>query len=159
MPVARGILDLFADLPERLALPCHPDRREVPLRVARHAGGFEVRGLVACTAARCAALRGGFTRSMPACLMALRTVAEHAVTLHLRANSRVISSIDACGISRVSLASSARCSGVSVGGRPPRLGLSFIGHLATSAIVQAVACEVLISATPSERSFRVGAAY
>src|SRR3954469_18882373 len=40
--IARGILDLGADLAERLAFPCHFTRGEMPDRVARHAGGVEV---------------------------------------------------------------------------------------------------------------------
>src|SRR6516165_1642422 len=45
--VALGIFDLGADLTERLAFPPHLTRREVPFRVARHAGGIEVGLLVA----------------------------------------------------------------------------------------------------------------
>jgi hypothetical protein len=45
--VAPGILDLSADLSERLAFPRHPTRREMPLRVARHAAGVEVGLLMA----------------------------------------------------------------------------------------------------------------
>src|SRR5262249_35613089 len=40
--VARWILDLGTDLTERLALPSHFTRREMPDRVARHASGVEV---------------------------------------------------------------------------------------------------------------------
>src|SRR5260370_1038090 len=44
--VARRIFDLRANLPERLAFPCHLARREMPDRVARHAGRFEIRRLM-----------------------------------------------------------------------------------------------------------------
>src|SRR5215472_18184974 len=40
--VAFGILDLRADLAERLAFPTHLARREVPSGLARHAGRFEI---------------------------------------------------------------------------------------------------------------------
>jgi hypothetical protein len=45
--VTRRILDLGANLAERLALPCHFTRGEVPDRVAGYTGGLEVRLLVA----------------------------------------------------------------------------------------------------------------
>ena len=45
--IARGILDLGADLAERLAFPCHFARGEMPDRVAGHAGGVEVGALMA----------------------------------------------------------------------------------------------------------------
>src|SRR5579872_3670256 len=45
--VALAILDLRADLTERLALPRHLARRDVPLRVAGHAARLEVGALVA----------------------------------------------------------------------------------------------------------------
>jgi hypothetical protein len=45
--IARGVLDLGADLAERLAFPCHFTRGEMPNRVARHAGGVEVGALMA----------------------------------------------------------------------------------------------------------------
>src|SRR6195256_5142856 len=45
--IARGILDLGADLAERLAFPCHFTRGEMPDRVARHAGRVEVGALMA----------------------------------------------------------------------------------------------------------------
>src|SRR5690242_4553713 len=45
--IARGIFDLLTDLSERLALPAHLMRREMPARIARHAGGFEIGRLVA----------------------------------------------------------------------------------------------------------------
>src|SRR5439155_27369244 len=45
--VARGILDLLADLRERLALPRHLDGREVPLRMARYVRRVEVRHVMA----------------------------------------------------------------------------------------------------------------
>src|SRR5262249_29860772 len=49
--IARGIFDLLADLRERLALPAHLMRREMPARIARHAGRFEIGRLVADRAA------------------------------------------------------------------------------------------------------------
>src|SRR5882762_9767949 len=49
--VTCGILELRADFGNRLALPRHFARCEVPLRMARHAAGFEVRMLVATRAA------------------------------------------------------------------------------------------------------------
>ena len=45
--IARRILDLGTDLTERLAFPSHFTRGEMLDRVARHAGGLEVRPLVA----------------------------------------------------------------------------------------------------------------
>src|SRR5688572_1529026 len=45
--VAPRVLHLGAGLGERLALPRHRGRREVPVRVAGHAAGLEVRDLVA----------------------------------------------------------------------------------------------------------------
>ena len=45
--VARRILDLRADLSERLAFPCHLARREMPFRMTGHAAGIEVGLLVA----------------------------------------------------------------------------------------------------------------
>ena len=45
--VVRGVFDLRADLPERLAFPCHVARREMPGGIARHAGRFEIRRLMA----------------------------------------------------------------------------------------------------------------
>src|ERR1700753_894044 len=44
--VTRGILELRADFSQRLALPCHLPRGELPYRVTRHAAGIEVRGLM-----------------------------------------------------------------------------------------------------------------
>ena len=44
--VACGILELGADFGDRLALPRHFARREMPLRMTRHAAGIEVRILV-----------------------------------------------------------------------------------------------------------------
>ena len=49
--VTRGILELSADLAERLALPTHLARREVPDRIARNTGGLEIGGLVTDRAA------------------------------------------------------------------------------------------------------------
>jgi hypothetical protein len=40
--VARRVLELGADLCERLAFPRHLARRQMPFRVARHAAGIEV---------------------------------------------------------------------------------------------------------------------
>src|SRR5262249_42126216 len=45
--IARGVLDLCADLSERFTFPCHLARCKLPLRIARHAGGIEVGLLVA----------------------------------------------------------------------------------------------------------------
>src|SRR5258705_8924760 len=45
--VAPWILDLFAYLSERFALPRHLTRRQVPQRMAGHTGGREVCGLMA----------------------------------------------------------------------------------------------------------------
>src|SRR5215472_15730424 len=39
--ITRGVLDLSADLAERLAFPCHFTRCEMPLWVSRHAPGIE----------------------------------------------------------------------------------------------------------------------
>jgi hypothetical protein len=44
--VARGILDLRANLPDRLAFPAHFARRQMPSRVAGHAAGIEIRLLM-----------------------------------------------------------------------------------------------------------------
>src|SRR5260370_7754587 len=41
-----GVLDLRANLGERLAFPRHLARRDMPFRVTRHAAGIEVRFLV-----------------------------------------------------------------------------------------------------------------
>src|SRR5439155_6394502 len=49
--VACGILELGADFGDRLALPRHFARCQVPFRMARHTAGFEVRMLVANRAA------------------------------------------------------------------------------------------------------------
>jgi hypothetical protein len=51
--VAPWILDLFAYLPERFALPRHLTRRHVPQRMAGHTGGREVCGLMARRTAEC----------------------------------------------------------------------------------------------------------
>jgi hypothetical protein len=50
-PPLRRIFDLRADFAERLVLPGHLSRRQVPMRVAGDAGGIEVGILVACGAA------------------------------------------------------------------------------------------------------------
>src|ERR1700736_171587 len=44
--VSGGVLDLRADLGERLAFPRHLARRDMPFRVARHAAGVEIGALV-----------------------------------------------------------------------------------------------------------------
>src|SRR5258705_3341401 len=44
--IARGVFDLSADLRDRLALPRHFARREMPIRMTWHAAGVEVRILV-----------------------------------------------------------------------------------------------------------------
>ena len=44
--VARRVLDLRANFPERLALPTHFNRREMPDLVSMHATGFEIRRLM-----------------------------------------------------------------------------------------------------------------
>src|ERR1700733_9236084 len=49
--VAFAILDLNANLAERLALPRHLPRREMPFRMSRHAAGIEIGALVADRAA------------------------------------------------------------------------------------------------------------
>ena len=45
--IARGIIDLGTNLAERLALPSHFTRGEMPDLVARHARGIEVGALMA----------------------------------------------------------------------------------------------------------------
>src|SRR5436190_20423686 len=40
--IALAIFDLSADFTQRFAFPCHVARSEMPLRVARHAGGLEI---------------------------------------------------------------------------------------------------------------------
>src|SRR5262245_60846155 len=54
--VAFGILDLFADLPERLALPGHLERSQVPRRISGYAARIKICRTVAGGAAqaRCA---------------------------------------------------------------------------------------------------------
>src|SRR5437667_2902413 len=47
LAVAGGILDLLADLRERLALPCHLDRGEAPERIAGHVCRVEIRRVMA----------------------------------------------------------------------------------------------------------------
>src|SRR5258706_9751751 len=49
--VASRILDLPADLSERLGLPCHRLRRDMPKGVSRNARGLIVRALMAGRAA------------------------------------------------------------------------------------------------------------
>ena len=49
--IAGGIFDLFTDLSERLVLPAHLMRGEMPARIARHPGGLEIGRLVADRAA------------------------------------------------------------------------------------------------------------
>jgi len=44
--IARGILDLRAYLPDRLAFPGHFARRQVPNRIAGHAAGIDIRLLM-----------------------------------------------------------------------------------------------------------------
>jgi hypothetical protein len=44
--IARRIFELLANLRERLAFPSHLMRRELPGRIARHSGGFEISRLV-----------------------------------------------------------------------------------------------------------------
>ncbi len=51
-PLRSRVLDLGADLAERLALPGHLGRGEVPLRIARHAGDIVIGRLVTGGAAR-----------------------------------------------------------------------------------------------------------
>src|SRR6266851_7958500 len=61
--VTGGVLDLRADLGKRLAFPRHLARRDMPLRVARHAAGIEVGVLVTDrTAHRLATMTVGATR-------------------------------------------------------------------------------------------------
>src|SRR5205814_118053 len=50
--VALRVLDLGADLANRLSLPRHLDRREVPFGVAGHASRLEIGALVADRAAQ-----------------------------------------------------------------------------------------------------------
>src|SRR5580704_3172428 len=45
--VARRIFKLRANLPRRLVLPSHLSRRQMPMRMAWHAGGIEIGVLVA----------------------------------------------------------------------------------------------------------------
>src|SRR5262245_28964652 len=45
--VPPAVLDLRADLADRLSLPRHLERRQVPVRIAGHAAGIEVRLAVA----------------------------------------------------------------------------------------------------------------
>jgi len=47
LAVARGIFDLLADLRERLALPRHFDRRQMPLRMARYVRRIEILNVMA----------------------------------------------------------------------------------------------------------------
>src|SRR4029077_7050199 len=51
--VAGRIFDLLTNLCERLALPAHLMRREMPARIAGHPSGFEIGRLVADRAAHC----------------------------------------------------------------------------------------------------------
>ena len=64
--VALGVLDLGADLGERLALPGHLERREVPAGVAGHLPGIEVRRPVAYRAAHRLGCRSRPRRAPPA---------------------------------------------------------------------------------------------
>jgi hypothetical protein len=89
--VARRILDLRADLADRLILPSHLPGRQVPVRMARHAGGIEIRALVAGGAAhrRCAkAIGAAFDRRLmqSACFALERAIADrvavHAARSH-----------------------------------------------------------------------------
>ncbi|WP_377161950.1 response regulator transcription factor [Roseateles sp. UC29_93] len=68
LAVARGILDLLADLAERQVLPGHLARRDVPHRMTGHAGRVVVLRLVAARAAqRRHALAVRTTRDVGAC--------------------------------------------------------------------------------------------
>src|SRR5262249_17842256 len=72
--IARGIPDLLADLADRLALPGHLARGEVPCGMARNAARFEIGVLVArVTAHRLQAMAVGAARDRR--LMELRIVA------------------------------------------------------------------------------------
>jgi hypothetical protein len=70
--VARRIFDLRANLPDRLAFPCHVTRREMPGGIARHARRFEICPLMANLAAHrwqpkavCAALDRRLMQAAP----------------------------------------------------------------------------------------------